>query len=96
MLSPVSDAGQPGPPPASRPVLPERRPPLPERRPQEHLAAELRDSALTDAEPGESTGPVRSPEETRERFTRYQRAWRAGGSADSHEDTDQDRTRQDS
>ncbi|MDG4786075.1 nitrate- and nitrite sensing domain-containing protein [Micromonospora sp. WMMD1102] len=54
------------------------RPPLPSRQPQQHIAPELRDDpkAADAAAPG--AGTARSPEDARDRFTRYQRAWAAG------------------
>ncbi len=61
------------------------RPPLPERQPQEHLAPELRDATVW-----QSTEPVRSPEETRSRFARYQEGWQAARSEDAAASNDQD------
>lgn len=60
--------------PTRRPT-PAGRPALPVRRPQEHLAPELRD----DAPPATDTvaEPVRSPEQARSRFARYQQGRRA-------------------
>jgi hypothetical protein len=53
------------------------RPRLPVRRPQEHLNPMLRED-----EPSGSfappTAPVRSPDQARDRFARYQHGWRAG------------------
>lgn len=61
------------------------RPPLPHRRPQQHLAAELRDEEP--ATPAGGAAPVapRSPEEARERFTRYQHGRTVGRAADRDE-----------
>ncbi|MEO3821963.1 nitrate- and nitrite sensing domain-containing protein [Plantactinospora sp. B24E8] len=60
------------------------RPPLPHRQPQQHLVPQLRDERPTGTgSPG--TGPARTPEEARSRFTQYQRAWAAGQTADTTE-----------
>jgi hypothetical protein len=59
------------------PVRPER-PPLPHRRPQQHLAPELLEGSESAGGP---VAPVRSPEEARNRFTRYQRGWAKGATA---------------
>ncbi|MBN1174795.1 MAG: sensor histidine kinase [Micromonosporaceae bacterium] len=57
-------------------------PPLPERRPQAHLAPELRGGTANDPDSRSTAAePVRSPEEARARFTRYQQGWRAGREA---------------
>jgi anti-sigma regulatory factor (Ser/Thr protein kinase) len=61
------------------------RPRLPHRQPQQHLAPELLEDSLTDAGAQESA-PARSPEETRNRFARYQRGWTDGKTA-SHDET---------
>jgi hypothetical protein len=61
------------------------RPPLPQRQPQEHLAPELRDAAVW-----QSAEPVRSPEETRFRFSRYQEGWQAARGEDALINDDQD------
>ena len=78
--------------PAARPVTgtaavkaPER-PPLPHRRPQQHLVPELREEDSTEPA-GAPTGPVRSPEEARNRFSRYQRGWAEGAAADRDDTT---------
>ncbi|WP_308290973.1 nitrate- and nitrite sensing domain-containing protein [Micromonospora sp. RL09-050-HVF-A] len=57
------------------------RPPLPHRRPQQHLAPELREEGLPAPASEAAPAAVRSPEEARDRFTRYQRAWAAGRAA---------------
>lgn len=62
------------------------RPPLPQRQPQQHLAPELCEDSPADAGAQESSAPVRSPEETRNRFARYQRGW-TDGQASSHDET---------
>jgi hypothetical protein len=62
------------------------RPPLPERQPQEHLAPQLRDTAML----WESDESGQSPEETRERFARYQEGWQAARSEDAATGNDQD------
>jgi hypothetical protein len=56
------------------------RPPLPHRRPQHHLVPELLEDGS--AEAGAPAGPVRSPEDARNRFAKYQRGWAEGRSAD--------------
>ncbi|MFY1689589.1 nitrate- and nitrite sensing domain-containing protein [Plantactinospora sp. WMMB782] len=53
------------------------RPPLPTREPQTHIAPELRATPDTGG-PSGTSGAGRSPEEARDRFTRYQRGWAAG------------------
>ncbi|HEY2795616.1 MAG TPA: nitrate- and nitrite sensing domain-containing protein [Micromonosporaceae bacterium] len=80
-----------GPPPVVDDTSQAAKPPLPERRPQQHLVPELRDSATPEWEAAE---PVRSAEEARDRFRRYQRGWRAGRDQESGEasrTTDHDR-----
>ncbi len=67
--APVPDSDAPS------PTYAAARPPLPERKPQQHLAPELRDDTTAGRE---SVAPVRSPEETRDRFARYQQGWQAG------------------
>ncbi len=62
--------------------VPTDRPPLPERQPQQHLAPELRDENPANRDTAEL---VRSPEETQERFARYQQGWRAGRAEDNVE-----------
>ena len=59
------------------------RPPLPHRQPQQHLVPELREDTLSDLDPAGESGAGRSPEETRNRFARYQQAWNAGRTAGS-------------
>ncbi|MFY1697419.1 MULTISPECIES: nitrate- and nitrite sensing domain-containing protein [unclassified Solwaraspora] len=65
------------------PSAPPARPPLPHRQPQQHIAPELRDEIAADGDPGTDATPMRSPEEARNRFSRYQRAWSAGQAAAS-------------
>lgn len=62
------------------------RPPLPQRQPQQHLAPELREDSPADTGLQESLASVRSPEETRNRFARYQRGW-TDGQVSSHDET---------
>jgi signal transduction histidine kinase len=61
------------------------RPALPVRRPQEHLNPMLRDD-----EPSGSfaapAAPVRTPDQARDRFARYQHGWRAGRHAGADPD----------
>ncbi|WP_309227455.1 sensor histidine kinase [Micromonospora thermarum] len=66
----VGKAAPPRPAPARRP--------LPVREPQQHLAPQLRDDSLSGAEERGSVGSGRSPEASRDRFTKYQQAWAAG------------------
>ncbi|MEQ4303987.1 nitrate- and nitrite sensing domain-containing protein [Plantactinospora sp. B6F1] len=54
------------------------RPPLPSRQPQQHIAPELRDDTKASGSAAPMAGTARSPEEARDRFTRYQQAWAAG------------------
>ncbi|GAA3729965.1 ATP-binding protein [Plantactinospora mayteni] len=54
------------------------RPPLPSRQPQQHIAPELREDATAPGGASPAAGSARSPEEARDRFTKYQRAWAAG------------------
>ncbi|GIG88147.1 histidine kinase [Plantactinospora endophytica] len=54
------------------------RPPLPNRQPQQHIAPELRDDTPATGTATPAAGTARTPEEARDRFTRYQRAWAAG------------------
>ncbi|MCM4076632.1 sensor histidine kinase [Paractinoplanes hotanensis] len=69
---------------AEKPVKPTSgKPPLPHRRPQQHLAPELLDA---DEEEDTAAIPVRSPEEARQRFARYQRGWAEGAAADRNDD----------
>jgi signal transduction histidine kinase len=62
------------------------RPPLPKRLPQQHLVAELREeeTANTGTAQGQAA-PPRSPEESRNRFARYQRGWTDGRIAGHNE-----------
>ncbi len=62
------------------------RPPLPKRHPQQHLAPELRQegSIKTGTAPQAAT-VARSPEESRNRFARYQRGWTDGRIAGQEE-----------
>lgn len=62
------------------------RPPLPHRRPQQHLAPELLETEKDGA--GAPDGPVRSPEQARNRFARYQQGWAKGAAADRDDTTD--------
>ncbi|HEX5540807.1 MAG TPA: nitrate- and nitrite sensing domain-containing protein [Micromonospora sp.] len=66
---------------------PAARPPLPHRRPQEHLVPALRDDnpSATDIQ-----RVMRSPEEARDRFARYQRGRDAGRTAGNDETTTKD------
>lgn len=78
---------QPGPPDAAWPTQAgpreAARPSLPQRKPQHHLAAELRDEGASGGSGGPA--PARSPEEARERFSRYQRGRADGVAARSDE-----------
>ena len=58
------------------------RPPLPHRKPQQHIVAELREdpSAAT-----QNPGAARTPEEARDRLSRYQQALAAGKAAGHRE-----------
>ncbi|MFU8855151.1 nitrate- and nitrite sensing domain-containing protein [Micromonospora sp. SL1-18] len=56
------------------------RPPLPHRQPQQHLAPELRDD-LSSTGTTAAAVSVRSPEDARDRLSRYQQAWAAGKAA---------------
>ncbi|MFY1669692.1 nitrate- and nitrite sensing domain-containing protein [Plantactinospora sp. WMMB334] len=65
------------------------RPPLPSRQPQQHIAPELReDKNPATGTASSAAGAARSPEEARERFTRYQRAW-AAGKTDGNDNTEE-------
>lgn len=66
------------------------RPPLPHRRPQQHLAPELREDGLPGQAPDAAPAAARSPEEARDRFTRYQRAWAAGRAAKNGDSASRD------
>ncbi|MEV0155832.1 nitrate- and nitrite sensing domain-containing protein [Micromonospora sp. NPDC050686] len=66
------------------------RPPLPHRRPQQHLVPELRDEDLPGRASGAAAGSARSPEEARDRFTKYQKAWAAGKAANNAEPASRD------
>ncbi|MFV2017803.1 nitrate- and nitrite sensing domain-containing protein [Micromonospora sp. LOL_023] len=61
------------------------RPPLPHRQPQQHIVPELRDELAAEDETGPAAGPMHSPEEARNRFSRYQQAWNAGQTAATDE-----------
>jgi hypothetical protein len=63
------------------------RPPLPHRRPQQHLVPELREDGPAEADGG--TTPVRSPDEARNRFARYQQG-RNEGRASGRDEKDTD------
>lgn len=67
--------------PAGQPAVAPTRPPLPTRQPQQHIAPELRDELAAAAEAAPAAGPMHSPEEARNRFSRYQQAWNAGQAA---------------
>jgi hypothetical protein len=60
------------------------RPQLPQRRPQEHLNPQLRDEDPSGAIPLPAV-PARSPDQARDRFSRYQHGWRAGREAGAAE-----------
>ncbi len=60
------------------------RPPLPHRRPQHHLVPELME---TDDDEAAAATPVRSAEQARDRFARYQRGWAEGAAADRDDTT---------
>ncbi|MFJ6198979.1 nitrate- and nitrite sensing domain-containing protein [Micromonospora sp. NPDC092111] len=60
------------------------RPPLPHRRPQQHIVPELRDDGMPGASDTTEVG-VRSPEEARDRFAKYQKGWAAGRAANNGE-----------
>lgn len=63
------------------------RPPLPKRLPQQHLAPELREDDSTSTVTAQvPAAPPRSPEESRNRFARYQRGWTDGRIA-GHDET---------
>jgi hypothetical protein len=62
------------------------RPPLPHRRPQQHLAPELLETEKDGV--AAADGPVRSPEQARNRFARYQQGWAKGAVADRDDTTD--------
>ena len=64
---------------------PAARPPLPHRQPQQHLVPELRDDEEPVYGASGGAGSARSPEEARDRMTRYQRAWAAGLAAGDQE-----------
>jgi signal transduction histidine kinase len=86
---PTSSAGRlvrPDPPSPSAPT----RPPLPHRQPQNHLAPELRNENPSGGGSPDAATPARSPEEARDRFTRYQRAWAAGQEEGKDETTTKD------
>ncbi len=53
------------------------RPPLPERQPQKHMAPQLR-GGYEDRSPEADTEDLRTPEETRSRFSAFQRGTRDG------------------
>ncbi len=53
------------------------RPPLPERQPQKHMAPQLR-GGYEDRSPEVDTEDLRTPEETRSRFSAFQRGTRDG------------------
>ncbi|MFD0525854.1 sensor histidine kinase [Paractinoplanes durhamensis] len=66
-----------------KPAAPPGRPPLPHRRPQQHLAPGLLEQLESGkAEAPAPAGPVRSPDEARNRFASYQRGWAEGAAAD--------------
>ncbi|GHJ10752.1 histidine kinase [Micromonospora humidisoli] len=66
------------------------RPPLPHRRPQQHLAPELRDDGPPEQKSDATPAPARSPEEARDRFSRYQKAWAAGRAAKNGDSASRD------
>ncbi|MGX7671506.1 nitrate- and nitrite sensing domain-containing protein [Plantactinospora sp. DSM 117369] len=80
--TPKTSAPRPADAGAPRPVS---RPPLPSRQPQQHIAPELRDDTKATGSASPAAGTARSPEEARDRFTRYQRAW-AAGKADGNDE----------
>ncbi|WP_307834788.1 sensor histidine kinase [Paractinoplanes lichenicola] len=61
------------------------KPALPHRRPQQHLAPGLLESEKESTD--QPVTPLRSPEEARNRFARYQRGWAEGATADKDETT---------
>ncbi|WP_245674278.1 sensor histidine kinase [Actinoplanes rectilineatus] len=61
------------------------KPPLPHRKPQQHLAPELLEDAPPAPETAAPPAAKRSPEEIRNRFSRYQRGWADGQTADRDE-----------
>ncbi|MEV6632440.1 nitrate- and nitrite sensing domain-containing protein [Actinoplanes sp. NPDC051470] len=72
-------------PAAPPPVAVEGRPALPVRRPQEHINPMLREEEPSGAF-APPAAPVRSPDQARERFARYQQGWRAGKDAGTEPD----------
>ncbi|MGI5211746.1 nitrate- and nitrite sensing domain-containing protein [Plantactinospora sp. CA-290183] len=82
---PVVGAGQPGTQAATRP-------PLPTREPQQHLVPELRDDDSPAAAGSQKPAwSPRSPEEARDRLSKYQRAWAAGRADETETSDDQGR-----
>jgi signal transduction histidine kinase len=67
---------------------PGTKPPLPHRRPQQHLAPGLLQTPPGEPEAPEAALPPRSPEEARNRFSRYQRGWAEGQNASSASETE--------
>ncbi|MFG2036963.1 nitrate- and nitrite sensing domain-containing protein [Dactylosporangium sp. NPDC048998] len=78
-VAPVVGTDSPAPKGADRPVLPHRQP-------QQHLVPELRDDEPPVTGPQDETPSTRSPEDSRDRYARYQRG-RADGLAASNNDT---------
>ncbi|MER7002652.1 nitrate- and nitrite sensing domain-containing protein [Dactylosporangium sp. NPDC000555] len=72
-VAPVAGTDSPGPKAADRPALPHRQP-------QHHLVPELRDDEPPATGPQATTAPTRSPEDSRDRYARYQKG-RAEGLA---------------
>lgn len=58
------------------------RPALPVRRPQQHLSPMLRDEEPSGSFAAQPAVPARTPDQSRDRYARYQHGWRAAKQAD--------------
>lgn len=74
--------------PKAEPPSSAGKPPLPHRRPQQHLAPGLLEAEDDDEDTAAT--PVRSPEDARRRFSRYQRGWAEGAAADRTDENNTD------